>query len=204
MRKRIAGCAAARIGRTALLCAAHASPSLHRPILIFSKNLPVRPREQSWRLIWKSDNPNSHRIAVAILPRSVVTSQHLNARRLSSLGRSFILDQFLRTRPGQMVVGGGSPRLCRPATLLQVIALFPVRGDLSHRRQVSLRIAAVEDDVLRVTQSRSTRSFARAPKMCSQSDACTHSAIGSRGLLYVCRFSSTPIGIRNSSRVGGR
>ena len=48
----------------------------------------------------------------------------------NSLGCSFGLDQLLCTRPGQVVVGGGSARLRRPAALLHVLALFPVRRDL--------------------------------------------------------------------------
>src|SRR5215472_379118 len=46
---------------------------------------------------------------------------------VSSLDWSFDLDQLLCTRPGQVVVGGSSSWLRRPAALLQVITLFPVR-----------------------------------------------------------------------------
>jgi hypothetical protein len=77
-------------------------------------------------------------------------TQRMSAQRssrvlqFSSLGCSFGLDQLLCTRPGQVVVGGGSPRLGRPATLLQVITLFPARRDLLQDCQVRFRIAVLQ------------------------------------------------------------
>ena len=65
--------------------------------------------------------------------------------QLSLLGCSFDLDQLLCTRPGQLVVGRGSPRPCRPAALLQVIALFPSRRDLLQNCQVRFRIAVLQE-----------------------------------------------------------
>ena len=61
--------------------------------------------------------------------------------RQSSLGRRFGFDQFRCTRPGQLVVGGGSSGPCRPAALLQVLTLLPVGSDFSQGRQIFLRIA---------------------------------------------------------------
>ena len=52
------------------------------------------------------------------------------AVRFTSLAGSFDLDQLLCTCPGEVVVGGGRTRLCRPAAFLQVIALFPACRDL--------------------------------------------------------------------------
>ena len=63
-------------------------------------------------------------------PRKCRLNAAVEVPQFSSLGSSFGLGQLLRTRSGQLVVGRGSPRRCRPATLLQVIALFPVRRDL--------------------------------------------------------------------------
>jgi hypothetical protein len=61
---------------------------------------------------------------------SPIQCRFLLIYNFNSLGCGFDLDQLLCTRPGQLVVGGGSPRSCRPAALLQVIALFPSRRDL--------------------------------------------------------------------------
>src|SRR5580698_1180924 len=44
-----------------------------------------------------------------------------------------------------MVVGGGSSRQGRPAALLQIVALFPVQGNLLERRQVRFRIAIPQE-----------------------------------------------------------
>ena len=62
-----------------------------------------------------------------------------------SLGYSFGFDQLCCTRPGQLVVGGGSPRPSRKAALLQVPALFPVGRDLSQGCQIFLRIAVLHE-----------------------------------------------------------
>jgi hypothetical protein len=57
----------------------------------------------------------------------------------------FGFDQFRCTRLGQLVVGGGSPRRCRPAAFLQVLALLPVGRDLSQDCQIRLRIAVLQE-----------------------------------------------------------
>ena len=44
-----------------------------------------------------------------------------------------------------MIVGGGSPRLCRRAALLHVFALFPGRRALFYDCQVRLRIAVLQE-----------------------------------------------------------
>jgi len=101
--------------------------------------------------------PHRGRICRPSTPRSVRYSQsagelrecRLNAAfevlRFSSLGCNFDLDQLVCTRPGQLVVGGGSPRPCCPAALLQVITLFPVRRDLLQDCQVRFRIAVLQE-----------------------------------------------------------
>jgi hypothetical protein len=61
------------------------------------------------------------------------------------LGCRFGFDQFRCTRPPKLVVGRGSPRPCRPAALLQVVALLPVGSDISQGSQVCLRIAVLHE-----------------------------------------------------------
>src|ERR1700683_5539471 len=63
----------------------------------------------------------------------------------SSLGCSIDLHQLLRTGPGQVVVGGGRSGRCRPAALLQIIALFPVRRNLLQDCQVCFGIAVLQE-----------------------------------------------------------
>ena len=65
--------------------------------------------------------------------------------RSRSLGCGFGFDQFRCTRPGQLVVGGGSPRPCRPTALLQVLALLPVGRDFSQGCQICLRIPVLQE-----------------------------------------------------------
>ena len=65
--------------------------------------------------------------------------------RFSSLGRSFGLDKFLCTRPRQLVIGGSTPRRCRPAALLQVLALLPIRRDLLQGYQVRFCVAVLQE-----------------------------------------------------------
>ena len=65
--------------------------------------------------------------------------------RWSSLGCRFGFDQFRCTRPPKLVVGRRSPRPCRPAALLQVVALLPVGSDISQGSQVCLRIAVLHE-----------------------------------------------------------
>ena len=62
-----------------------------------------------------------------------------------SLGCRFGVEQLLCARPGQVVVGGGCPRLSHPAALLQVIALFPAGRDLLQDCQVRFRIAVLQE-----------------------------------------------------------
>src|SRR5271166_3134968 len=78
-------------------------------------------------------------------PRECRFNAAVEVLGFSSLGCSFGLDQLLSTRPGQLVVGGGSSRPCRPAALLQVIALFPGRRDLLQDCQVRFRIAVLQE-----------------------------------------------------------
>jgi hypothetical protein len=63
----------------------------------------------------------------------------------SSLGRSFGLHQLLCARPRQVIVGGTCAGRCRPAALLQIIALLPVRGNLLQGRQVGFRVAILQE-----------------------------------------------------------
>ena len=51
-------------------------------------------------------------------------------KQFSSLDWGFGLDQLFCTQPRQLVVARSSAGWCRPATLLHVLALFPIRGDL--------------------------------------------------------------------------
>jgi len=51
-------------------------------------------------------------------------------KQFSSLDWGFGLDQLFCTQPRQLVVGRSSAGWCRPATLLHVLALLPIRGDL--------------------------------------------------------------------------
>jgi hypothetical protein len=44
-----------------------------------------------------------------------------------------------------MVVGGCDPWSCRPAALLQVLALFPVRRDQLQGGQIRFRIAVLQE-----------------------------------------------------------
>ena len=61
------------------------------------------------------------------------------------MGCRFGFDQSRCTRPPKLVVGRGTPRPCRPAALLQVIALLPVGSDISQGSQVCLRIAVLHE-----------------------------------------------------------
>src|ERR1700752_294891 len=57
-------------------------------------------------------------------------------KQFSSLDWGFGLDQLFCTQPRQLVVARSSAGGCRPATLLHVLALFPIRGDLLKGCQV--------------------------------------------------------------------
>jgi hypothetical protein len=63
----------------------------------------------------------------------------------SSLRRSFCFDQFRCSRPGQLIVGRGSPWPCRPATLLQVLTLFPASRNLLQDCQICFCIAVLQE-----------------------------------------------------------
>jgi hypothetical protein len=60
-------------------------------------------------------------------------------------GRRFGLRQLIRTCPGQLVVGSGSPGPCRPAALLQVIALLPITRYLLQECEVRFRVAVLQE-----------------------------------------------------------
>ncbi len=85
-------------------------------------------------------------IDVMAIPHCGVPSAAVEVYNFSSLGCCrFLLRQLLCTLPSKVIVGGGSPRLCRPATLPHVFALFRVRRDLFYDCQVRLRIAVLQE-----------------------------------------------------------
>src|ERR1700751_1545790 len=63
--------------------------------------------------------------------------------QFSSLDWGFGLDQLFCTQPRQLVVARSSAGWCRPATLLHVLALFPIRGDLLKGCQVRFCVAVM-------------------------------------------------------------
>ncbi|SRR6266540_728887 len=78
------------------------------------------------------------RAAIRVVPAVEACNSRL-------LGCTFGLNQLLGTCPRQNVVGGRGSRACRPATLLDEIALLPARRDFSQRRQVRNRFAALRE-----------------------------------------------------------
>jgi hypothetical protein len=63
----------------------------------------------------------------------------------ASLNGSFGLDQFVCARSAEQVVWRAGPWARRPAALLYILALFPVRRDLLQRHQVFFRIASLQE-----------------------------------------------------------
>src|SRR5437667_1624950 len=78
------------------------------------------------------------RSAIRVVPAVEVCNSRL-------LGCTFGFNQLLGTGPRQNVVGGRGSRACRPAALLDEIALLPARRDFSQRREVRDRVAALRE-----------------------------------------------------------
>jgi len=101
--------------------------------------------------IMKHLSPKNRNSAVSAKSRFICAAhcgQAYSYRTLqasSSLGCSLGFDQFRCTRPGQLVVGGRSPRPCRPTALLQVLALLPVGRDFSQGCQICLRFTVLQE-----------------------------------------------------------
>jgi hypothetical protein len=86
-----------------------------------------------------------HSVTLPIWVDARADAAPLELYNFSSLGRTIDLRQLLRARPRQVVVGGTSSGQCRPAALLQIIALFPVQRNLLQGCQIRFRIAVLQE-----------------------------------------------------------